>query len=152
MSPTFGYAEREFPEKNDTWLPRTVSESFKLRSNAKSCIAVLVDLKTMEYIPMDIDSHCIITTGDANVVLNSLEVYVKPPKPSVYDLLKWHMEARNAKSVSSNMRLQALKDHYFDFNNYQKKEWEEYSFNDFFNSYIKALELMEDAPPLKSKS
>lgn len=132
LNPAFGYMERERPESNKTWVPNTVSASWRLQSKTKACIAVMIDLETMEYIPLDIDSNSITATGDMESLLTAMRMYMEPPKLSVYDLLMWHAEARGAEVVE------------------QVEEGEEvthFRFEDFAGSYIETLKLMADTPP-----
>lgn len=132
LNPAFGYMEREHPEANSTWVPNTVSASWRLQSGAKACIAVMIDLETMEYIPLDIDSNSITATGDMESILTAMRMYMEPPKLSVYDLVMWHAEARRAEVVE------------------QAEEGEEvthFRFEDFAGSYIETLKLMADTPP-----
>ena len=132
LNPAFGYMEREHPESNDTWVPRTVAASWRLQSEAKACIAVMIDLETMEYIPLDIDSNSITATGDTESLLTAMRMYMEPPKLSVHDLVMWHAESRGAEVVE------------------QAEEGEEvihFRFEDFAGSYIETLKLMADTPP-----
>lgn len=132
LNPAFGYMEREHPESNDTWVPRTVAASWRLQSEAQACIAVMIDLETMEYIPLDIDSNSITATGDTESLLTAMRMYMEPPKLSVYDLVMWHAESRGAEVVD------------------QAEEGEEvthFRFEDFAGSYIETLKLMADTPP-----
>lgn len=132
LNPAFGYMEREHPEANDTWVPNTVAASWRLQSEAKACIAVMIDLETMEYIPLDIDSNSITATGDAESILTAMRMYMEPPKLSVHDLVMWHAESRGAEVVE------------------QTEEGEEvthFRFEDFAGSYIETLKLMADTPP-----
>lgn len=132
MNPAFGYMEREHPEANSTWVPNTVAASWRLQSEAVACIAVMIDLETMEYIPLDIDSNSITATGDAEFILTAMRMYMEPPKLSVHDLVSWHAESRGAEVVE------------------QAEEGEEvthFRFEDFAGSYIETLKLMADTPP-----
>jgi hypothetical protein len=132
LNPAFGYMEREHPEANSTWVPNTVAASWRLQSEAKACIAVMIDLETMEYIPLDIDSNSITATGDTEALLTAMRMYMEPPKLSVHDLVMWHAESRGAEVVE------------------QAEEGEEvthFRFEDFAGSYIETLKLMADTPP-----
>lgn len=132
LNPAFGYMEREHPEANSTWVPNTVAASWRLQSEAKACIAVMIDLETMEYIPLDIDSNSITATGDTESILTAMRMYMEPPKLSVHDLVMWHAESRGAEVVE------------------QAEEGEEvthFRFEDFAGSYIETLKLMADTPP-----
>lgn len=132
VNPSFGYMEREYPVANNVWIPNTVAASWRLQSEAVSCIAVMIDLETMEYIPMDIDSNSITATGDTDSILTAMRIYMESPKLSVHDLVMWHAESRGAEVVE------------------QAEEGEEvthFRFEDFSGSYIEILKLMADAPP-----
>ena len=132
LNPAFGYMEREHPESNKTWIPNTVAASWRLQSEARACIAVMIDLETMEYIPLDIDSNSITATGDTEALLTAMRMYMEPPKLSVHDLVMWHAEARGVEVVE------------------QAEEGEEvthFRFEDFAGSYIETLKLMADTPP-----
>ena len=132
VNPAFGYMECEYPEANSTWIPSTVAASWRLQSKSTACIAVMIDLETMEYIPLDIDSNSIIATGDTEAILTAMRMYMEPPKLSVYDLLTWHVESRGGEVVE------------------QAEEGEEvqhFRFEDFCGSYIETLKLMADNPP-----
>ena len=132
LNPAFGYMEREHPGANSTWVPNTVAASWRLQSEAQACIAVMIDLETMEYIPLDIDSDSITATGDTESILTAMRMYMEPSKLSVYDLVMWHAEARGAEVVE------------------QAEEGEEithFRFEDFAGSYIETLKLMADTPP-----
>ena len=131
LNPAFGYMEREHPEANNTWVPSTVAASWRLQSEAKASIAVMIDLETMEYIPLDIDSNSITATGDTESLLTAMRMYMEPPKLSVHDLVMWHAESRGAEVVE------------------QAEEGEEvthFRFEDFAGSYIETLKLMADTP------
>ena len=132
LNPAFGYMEREHPESNDTWVPSTVAASWRLQSEAQACIAVMINLETMEYILLDIDSNNITATGDTESIFTAMRMYMEPPKLSVHDLVMWHAEARGAEVVE------------------QAEEGEEvthFRFEDFSGSYIETLKLMADTPP-----
>ena len=132
VNPAFGYMEREYPEANSTWVPSTVAASWRLQSEAIACIAVMIDLETMEYIPLDIDSNSITATGDADAILTAMQMYCEPPKLSVHDLVMWHAEARGAEVVSEVP---------------EGEEVTHFRFEDFSGSYIETLKLMAGAPP-----
>lgn len=136
VNPAFGYMEREHPEANPAWIPSTVAASWRLQSEAIACLAVMIDLETMEYIPLDIDSHSITATGDADAILTAMQVYAEPPKLSVYDLLTWHVSARGGEVVT-----EAAED----------EEVQYFRFEDFAGSYIETLKLLSDTPPESEK-
>lgn len=132
VNPAFGYMEREHPEANTAWVPNTVAASWRLQSEAIACLAVMIDLETMEYIPLDIDSHSITATGDADAILIAMQMYMEPPKLSVRDLVMWHVAARGGEVVTETT---------------EGEEVQHFRFEDFAGSYIETLKLMTDTPP-----
>lgn len=132
VNPAFGYMEREHPEANTAWVPNTVAASWRLQSEAIACLAVMIDLEAMEYIPLDIDSHSITATGDADAILTAMQMYMEPPKLSVHDLVMWHVAARGGEVVTETT---------------EGEEVQHFRFEDFANSYIETLKLMTDTPP-----
>lgn len=132
VNPAFGYMEREHPEANTAWVPNTVAASWRLQSEAIACLAVMIDLETMEYIPLDIDSHSITATGDTDAILTAMQMYMKPPKLSVRDLVMWHVAARGGEVVTETT---------------EGEEVQHFRFEDFAGSYIETLKLMTDTPP-----
>lgn len=132
VNPAFGYMEREHPEANPAWVPSTVAASWRLQSEAIACLAVMIDLETMEYIPLDIDSHSITATGDADAILTAMQMYMEPPKLSVRDLVMWHVAARGGEVVTETA---------------EDEEVQHFRFEDFAGSYIETLKLMTDTPP-----
>ena len=132
VNPAFGYMEREHPEANTAWVPSTVAASWRLQSEAIACLAVMIDLETMEYIPLDIDSHSITATGDADAILTAMQMYMEPPKLSVRDLVMWHVAARGGEVVTETA---------------EGEEVQHFRFEDFVGSYIETLKLMTDTPP-----
>ena len=144
LTPSFGYMEREHPEANPQWEPATVVASMRLQSDAVACIAVMIDLETMEYIPMDIDAGSITASGDAEAILTAMRVYMEPPRVSVYDLISWHVQARGGKVVedASDETLNAER-----INESTNKPLTDFRFADFATSYVEVLKLMADTPP-----
>lgn len=132
VNPAFGYMEREHPEANTAWVPSTVAASWRLQSEAIACLAVMIDLEAMEYIPLDIDSHSITATGDADAILTAMQMYMEPPKLSVRDLVMWHVAARGGEVVTETT---------------EGEEVQHFRFEDFAGSYIDTLKLMTDTPP-----
>jgi len=95
VNTVFGIMEREFPESNNIWLPETISNSQKLESKSTNTLISILDLNTLEYLMVDMDSNGSVTaSGDIANTLKMIEEFVKPPKFSVYDLLKLHVEVR----------------------------------------------------------
>lgn len=91
----FGIMEREFPESNRIWLPETISNCQSLESASPNTLIAILDLYTKEYIMLDIDSSgSTYAHGDVKSILKTIEQYANPPKVSVYDLIRLHVEGR----------------------------------------------------------
>jgi hypothetical protein len=121
----FGYMEREYPESNTTFVPKTLSNTVQLKSSSTNTIPVIIDLETMEYIYLDIDSSGLpVASADFDKLLTTIKQYSELPDFSVYDLLSLHVNSRGGKVV--------------------KKEDSDivFEYSDFSQSYIKTLEFM----------
>lgn len=94
----FGLMEREYPEANDIWLPDTVTRAQSLTSEAEGTLVGIIDLQTMEYIHLDVDSDGRTAFGSVKETQNIINIYAKPPKFSVYNLIMMHVEARGTVS------------------------------------------------------
>lgn len=120
----FGIMEREYPESNKEWLPETIVGCQELNSQANTTMIAILDLETKEYIYLDIDSNSITARGDVKAILSMVEKYATPPKVSVYDLIRLHVESRGRQVNLDN-----------NIDTYFKAE-------DFMHSYEKTGELM----------
>ncbi len=100
VKPTCGYMERETPEANDIWVPQTVAGAFSLTSRYQATLVAAIDLKRMEYLILDVDAREIAASLNLNLTLEMLRRYSQPPKLSVADLLRWHVEARGGTEVA----------------------------------------------------
>lgn len=121
-----GVMEREFPESNKTWLPSTIQNSMLLKSGGNIALVAAYDLVSREYIHLDIDvdeDYRFVSGSLGKDFMNEIDLYLVPPKLSVYDLLKWHVEARG-RIVSK----ETATTHFL--------------FEDFSSSYVKTIEFM----------
>lgn len=100
LKPICGFMEREHPQANEIWKPSTVVNSFKLTSKNRATLAAAFDLRTMEYVVLDVDADCNTASQDLKTTLALLRRYSQPPKLSVADLLRWHVEARGGTEVA----------------------------------------------------
>lgn len=92
-----GFMERDDALQNSSWTPSSVTNAMKLSSEAQYCLVGMYDLETREYIHLDLDWNMFqrtVGSGDAGALLNELKPYCEPPKLSVYDLIRLHVEAR----------------------------------------------------------
>lgn len=128
VAPVFGYMERSFPESNPIWVPKTVNNSFIMTSKSSTTMAIAFDLQTLEYVVLDIDMSGIpaaACNAEANIPL--IQKFLEPPKISVYDLLAWHVEARNGVLVEDEQKETAQ---------------EKFCFKDFATTYVNTLKWM----------
>lgn len=120
-----GFMEREFIHANEVFLPKTLSNTFKLTSESSQTIIGIIDLETKEYIHLDIDQNGIpVASANFNDILEAIKPYCEKPKFGVYDLVKLHAQSRG--TIVSNKEESDTK----------------FEFDDFVNSYVKVLELM----------
>lgn len=87
-----GIMSREFPEANHTWLPSTITNSMKVAGSSRLTLVAAIDLTTGDYIHLDLDFDLFNT--HPSKIKEGIIKYIEDPKLSVYDLLKWHVEAR----------------------------------------------------------
>ena len=122
-----GAMEREFAESNLNFVPATLSNCMRLESPASTSIMCVIDLKTREYIHLDVDINGIpVLTNQSKKLFDAIAPYMELPKFSVYDLVELHATAR-AEEIVDGVDTKA--DVYF-------------TFEEFTESYIKTLEYM----------
>ena len=121
-----GVMERDHPESNRTWLPSTIQNSMLLKGGGNMVLVAVYDLKTREYIHLDLDADKVDGFVYGSLAKNFMEIiapFILPPKVSVYDLLLWHVEARG-RIVSK----ETATTHFL--------------YEDFGSSYVKTIEYM----------
>lgn len=120
----FGVMERNFPKSNEVWMPSTIANcSLVTVKNITNC--AIIDLSTGEYIMVDEDSESGWLNVASTLDFKEVENYIKLPALSVFDLLTWHVEARDGKLV----KLESKADQAF-------------KFEDFAQSYVETLKMM----------
>jgi hypothetical protein len=120
---TFGYMERQFQNSNEIFLPSTISNVTKLQSECTNTLVAILDIRTLEYIYLDIDFNGIpIATSNMNEVLSYISVYLDAPKFSLYDLMKIHIDTHGEHVEKENA------EKVFDL--------------EYFDSYVKILNFM----------
>ena len=94
----FGLMEREFPESNKIFVPKTITNAVKVANESSTVDVCILDLKEREYIWADVESqsrglsNIESTSENTQTVLHSL--IAGSEKLSVYDLISLHAEAR----------------------------------------------------------
>jgi len=120
-----GVMEREDAQANTTWLPDSITNSMLLKSSARMALIAAYDLRTREYIHLDLDFDNFesYVNGKSPQFFEAISPYIQLPTLSVYDLLRWHVEARGrmvSKETAANHFL----------------------YEDFSSSYVKTIEYM----------
>ncbi len=119
-----GFMERDSHQSgNSTWLPASVTNAFKLDSSAIRIAAILIDLRTKEWILVDQDSNGL-PVSNGSVIHPIVKQTAEIPEVSAYHILKHHAEARG-KIVAEKEDADVV-----------------YEFKDFSSSYEKILEFM----------
>jgi hypothetical protein len=97
-----GFMEREHPEHNPLWYPKTVTNAMKL-SKGTGMIVLAYDLETREYITINQPADGLPTLSATNKqeFLKTVDAYLKPPAFSVDKLIKLHEEAGVCKIVEN---------------------------------------------------
>lgn len=96
----FGWMERKDAETGELFEPGTVENRMELCSNSRMAVPALIDLETREIIWADITATSRSDLGGNNVASNvvgtqaSVYAAVNWEKPSLYDILLLHAEAR----------------------------------------------------------
>ena len=118
-----GFMEREFPEANTTWYPKTITDAYKLESKGNNIHLAIIDFSTKEVIIVDQESDSIpISTGTQ--LVDYVGSLTEKPKVSVKDLLTMHAETRGV-IVDDPKEADIV-----------------FTFDDFIESYTKTLEYM----------
>lgn len=95
----FGLMEREHPESNEHFVPKTISNAVKIANESSTVDVCILDLQEREYIWADIEtqsrylSNLESTKGSSGLIMRSL-ILGTSESLSVYDLLTLHAEAR----------------------------------------------------------
>ena len=92
----FGLMEREHPQANEIFVPKTISNCMALANEGTAVVACVIDLEQGDYIWADIESDRSLATVE-NTASRSLEVLrslVEGTRMSVYDHLRLHAQVR----------------------------------------------------------
>lgn len=82
--------------ENRDWKPETIKNSMKITTTSKGVYIAIIDLETMEYIWLDIDSSKNTASSDIKGIARMIKTYSEHPKLSLYDLFEWHAIARGS--------------------------------------------------------
>lgn len=124
----FGFMEREYPESNQLFVPKTINNAIRLANEGTSIVACIIDFDNNDYIWVDMEANHmginnILRTGDAND--NAFNRYINNTDITVYDLIKIHVNAKDGIIVDN-----------------KDKADEIFEVDDYINSYEKIMELM----------
>lgn len=123
----FGLMEREFPESNPVFVPKTISNAMTLANESSTVVICIIDLLMKEYIwaDLELESSGLATLesarGQTSQILRSL---ITSDKLSVYDLACLHARSRGV-IVSS-----------------PEGSTTQFKYEDFITSYDRAAQLM----------
>lgn len=123
----FGTMEREFPESNMTFLPKSISNAMGLSNEGSTVCICILDLKEREYIWTDLElesrylANIESTSNESSQILIDL---IQSSKLSVYDLFELHAESRG----------KIVKD--------KKKAKTKFEYDDYITSYDKIATYM----------
>lgn len=120
-----GFMEREYPESNTTWYPKTITSCYQLNSNGSNVMIALINLKKKEWILIDQDATGIPVSFGRNI-MELVKYYSQPPKFSAYDLLLTHISVRG--QLEKSIEEADIK----------------FTFEDFTESYEKIYQYMTD--------
>lgn len=120
-----GFMEREFPKAGEIFKPATLANTVRLTSPSPNTIVTMIDVETQEYIFLDIDADGIpVASHSFDDIMKAVQPYMEPPKFSVYDLIRLHVDARGGVLVDKD------------------KLNTSFTFEEFSESYVETLKLM----------
>lgn len=91
----FGLMEREFPQANEIFVPKTISNCMALANESTSVIVCILDLKERKYVWADLESDGLPTLENTrSKTMAVLQSLLEPPRFSIHDLLQLHATAR----------------------------------------------------------
>lgn len=101
-----GYMTRDYPDSNEIVDPKTVEQKMDVESNSRNAIPVVFDIEEGKAIWCDLSTIPRINRGGNNIhsnratIQDMLEAMVNlDNKPTLYDLLRLHADARAEKVV-----------------------------------------------------
>lgn len=121
-----GTMELDQAISNKNWKPDTISNCVIPQSTSSYCLIGVYDLKTREYIHLDMDWGVInqyITGRNSRSIFDAIAPYTELPKTSIYDLVMWHVNARGRIVDKASATTHFM-------------------FEDFSSNYTKAIELL----------
>jgi len=119
-----GWMERDNTSMTKIWIPKTVTNSFKVTSQAQQVNFCIFDIETKEWILVDEDAKSK-SVSSSTEILDYITSLSEAPKYSVYDLLKLHVEARGEEVTEIEEDTETV-----------------FKYDDFSKSYKKTLEFM----------
>ena len=100
----FGLMERRYPNSNEIFAPRTVSNAVSLKNQSSSVLLCAVDLVDKTYLWLDIEMDQALAYVENTFSRTSelLSAMLDPNRLNVYDLLKLHVDARGTQVEDPN--------------------------------------------------
>lgn len=92
----FGLMERKYPDSNEIFEPRTVSNAVNLKNQSTTVLLCAIDLLDKSYLWLDVEMDRALAYVENTFSSTSeiLSAILDPNRLSVYDLLKLHVEVR----------------------------------------------------------
>jgi hypothetical protein len=100
----FGLMERKYPDSNEIFEPRTVSNALSLKNQSTSVLLCAIDLVEKSYLWLDVEMDHTLAYVENTFSQTSemLSAMLDPNRLSVYDLLKLHVDARGSQVDSED--------------------------------------------------
>ncbi len=92
----FGLMEREHPQANEIFLPKSISNCSALANEGPGVVVCILDLQANQYIWADIESNRALATleNTADQTVEVLKALIQGTKMSIHQLLAMHAQAR----------------------------------------------------------
>lgn len=133
-----GWMTLKHPHANTTWLPSNVSHSFALTSKNSNICCAIIDFKEQYIIVVDESYDGLPVSSYSQNTKPIIERYTNPSYLSVYDIIKWNIDARNGILITDEL-LSTLSE---EAKNETLNRSTMYDFKYFYDDYKRILELM----------
>ena len=127
----FGLMERQHPQSNEIFEPRTVSNAVALTNESSSVIMCTIDLEDKSYVWLDVemDRSMAFIENTFSQTSELLSAVLDSSRMNVYDLLKLHADARGTQVEDPD------------------EADVRFGWEDFIADYVKIAELITATPP-----
>jgi hypothetical protein len=119
-----GWQSRNLIDGNKTWVPKHVTNSFKITEQSSAVVVAIFDMKAKEWILID-EAAKNVRVANAAQIKEYVKHLAAEPRVSVYDLLYAHADARGTRVDVITENTETI-----------------FEYKDFCSSYEKTLEFM----------